>query len=60
MNNIILPVTSDFEQTAQWLKTIKIKNTIFYVGVTSKEKSFSKTQNRSKFLCLLTAQQKKK
>lgn len=48
MNNIILPVTSDFEQTAQWLKTIKIKNTTFYVGVTSKGKEFFKNSKSVK------------
>lgn len=42
MNNIILPVTADFEQTAQWLKSTKLKNTTYYIGVTADGKNFFK------------------
>lgn len=47
MNQIILPVISDFEQTAQWLKQTKLKNTTYYVGVTAEGKDFFK---KSKFV----------
>lgn len=47
MNQIILPVISDFEQTAQWLKETKLKNTTYYVGVTAEGKDYFK---KSKFV----------
>lgn len=42
MNNVILPVISNFEQAAQWLKSTKIKNTTYYVGVTADGKNYFK------------------
>lgn len=40
MNQIILPVVSDFEQASQWIKSMKLKQTVYYVGVTSDGKDF--------------------
>lgn len=48
MNNIILPVVSDFEQTAQWLKSTKLKDTIYYVGVTAEGKEYFKRSKNTK------------
>lgn len=48
MNQIILPVISDFEQTSKWLKSTKIKDTIFYIGVTAEGKNFFKNSKTTK------------